>query len=181
MALHVDSLILYLTALTDDLTSSCFWELHLYDHIPQSSRQNTLTHTNMPKITIQLLLSLLSLTALAISLPLIDSSTTFAARRDGIAYKGIYICNKAVFKGDCRWHPVQPRDREGAGQCISFIQADGQGSIGPDRGLDVAIYLEKGCPEDSKVTSGIYPGWQDMSKYLGVDEHPILWFIARDL
>ena len=132
----------------------------------------------------QLLLVALGLTALATSHPVANSSTSLDSRSDPPSYFGIYVCPGAYWRGGvaCQWHVVHPEDRAGAGKCISFVQAGGFGSVGPDRGIELSIYLEEDCPEKSKVVGPKgTPGWADMGQYHRVDEHPLLWFIAKDV
>ena len=135
-------------------------------------------------MAVQLLLTILGITGLATSHPVTDSSTSLATRSDLPPYLGIYVCPQAHWDGgkQCQWHVVRPEDRAGAGKCISFLQSGGFGSIGPDRGLEVSVYLEAGCPEKSKVAGPKgAPGWDDMAGSYRVDEHPLLWFIAKNV
>ncbi len=130
---------------------------------PQILRPKHLTYINMSTFVFQLLLNLVGNIALATSLPVTNSSTGLAARRYLPPYVGIYICNQAHWRGDCHWHEIKPKDRERAGNCISFQQGGGLGSIGPDRGITVGIYLEKACtniqrsPGDHTQASIIWP------------------------
>ena len=135
-------------------------------------------------MAVQFLLTFLGIIGLATSLPVTDPSTSLATRSDLTPYLGIYVCPQPHWGGgkQCQWHVVRPEDRAGAGKCISFLQSGGFGSIGPDHGLEVSVYLEAGCPEKSKVAGPKgAPGWVDMAEFYRVDEHPLLRFIARNV
>ena len=112
---------------------------------------------------------LLSLPTLALILPL----TLVQGLTAG--FRGLYICPKPYWAGECFWKEIQPEERDG-NKCISLHSEHGFGSLRPDKGLRITVYRTNDCSgepwdmldkldysgEDILATQHVAQGWKDL-------------------
>ncbi len=126
---------------------------------------------------------MLLLTFLLLSLPLATTAFKLTSHRRNPESIGIYICSERLWGGHCDWHEILPEDRKGGKEaaCLKIHHEGGMGSVGPDWGIGVDLYLEPGCVEGTKRTGPlICPGWQFMDGFYDIKRQDI-WVKAFNI
>jgi hypothetical protein len=104
--------------------------------------------------------------------------------QDAYFWRGVYMCSKPNFQGECHWHHFEPDVRD---KCVHVeIPGDSDvlpiASVGPDWGLGITMYSTPDC-SGKKITNAMAcPGMPSMRGFWDINQ-PMreLYMMASDM